>query len=437
MSAGQHLAGITRPLGSEGEHPKPGLGERAIAVEKTPMKVVFFDFVIHFGGGPQLAADTVTRLAARPDIDIEVIDAYGACEPYLSRLAEAGVKVHILVPETSRVVIGYQNKRFVRLIRLFHALPDFWRLRRRLIRTVRQIDPDVIWSNSPKGMAFLGTSLSLLRYPLVREYIGCPPAEEMLRYDRWLMRRRAQVIMAISTETGRQLQRAGVPAEKIEVVYDTIDVQDTLRRAREPLEAPLPDLDKHPRVVVAGTLLPKKGQDTAIRAMVRLKAAGHDPTLWLAGDVIGNDDSYFRRLKQLACDGGVSQSVHFLGWRHDVPAIMAHADVVVHPSHQEGFCHAILEAMLLERPVVASPVGGIQDSIQDGQTGFLVPVGDDALMADRIRRLMADAELVAEMTKCAYKVAAERFAPEHHTEKVLASLTRATRTAGRLNFRLV
>jgi len=389
------------------------------------MKIVFFDFVIHYGGGPQLAADTVVRLAAAPGVEIEVADAYGVCEPYLEKLRRAGVKVHVLLPEARDLWIGYHGNRWRRLVRLAGQVPAMWRLRRRLAEAVRRIGPEVIWSNSPKGSLVLGTIRALRGYPLVREYIGCRAAEAIPAWDRRLMRGRTAVVMAISSETARQLGRAGVPAGKIEIVFDTIDFAETLAKAAGPLEGPLPGMEKRPRLVTAGTLLGKKGQDTAIKALGLLKAAGLDPTLWLAGDVVGPDEGYCRRLERLVAEWNLRENVHFLGWRHDVPAIMAQADIVVHPSHEEGFGHVILEGMLLRRPVVATPVGGIQDSIRDGENGLLFSVGDAALLAAHIRRLHEAPEWAARLAEAGYRTVTERFAPERHTQRVLAALARA------------
>jgi len=391
------------------------------------MKIVIFDFVIQFGGGSQLLADMVNRLAGLDDVDIEVIDAYGVCEPYHAKLKEAGVKVHILLPEAETVWIGYRDKKLIRLWRMLCQIPAFGRLRSRLIRKIRQINPDVIWSNSSKGLLLLGTSLSLRRYPLAREYIGCPDAASILRYDRWLLKHRANVVMAISTETARQLQLAGVPGEKIKIVFDTIDMNDTLKRSTRPPEAPLPGLEKHPRLLVAGTILRKKGQDTAIKAVARLKSEGLNPTLWLAGDVIGNDQSYLKYMQDMVAELGVSENVHFLGWRHDVPAIMNQSEIVIVPSHAEGFCHVVLEGMLLKRPVIATPVGGIKDSIEDGNNGLLFPVGDDKVLAEHIIRLVSNSSFASMIAENGYRTATGRFAPEFHTQKVMEALTQAVR----------
>ncbi|MFH0982609.1 MAG: glycosyltransferase family 4 protein [Planctomycetota bacterium] len=393
------------------------------------MRIVFFDFILYFGGGSQLAADTAKRLAV--EHDVRVVDAYGVCAPYLKMLKEAGIRTHVLVPEVKHFFIGYQGRKLRRIWRMACQTPVFLRVRQRLIREIREIDPDVIWTNSELSLLFLGSSLRLWRYPVAMYVCGCREAAAISRRDRWLMRHAADLLMAISTETARQLRLVGLPEERIRIVFDTIDVQDTLRRSTAPLEAPLPGLDKRPRILLPATLLRTKGQHTAIRAVGRMKAQGLDPVLWLAGHLTGHDRSYAEFLERLVRELDLSDNVYFLGWRDDVPAIIAQADIVVLPTHTEGFGHVILEAMLLRRPAVTTHVGGIKDSIEDGVNGLIFPVEDDAALAIQLKRLATDSRCVSMLVNNGYKTVMEKFNPPLHTRRVTEALRSTARSAGR------
>jgi len=81
---------------------------------------------------------------------------------------------------------------------------------------------------------------------------------------------------------------------------------------------------------------------------------------------------------------GLRESVRFLGTRHDVPELLALMDMVVHPSLQEGFANAVLEAMAAGKPVVATDVGGNPEAVVQGETGLLVPPRDSRALADAI-----------------------------------------------------
>lgn len=393
------------------------------------MKIVFFDFVIHFGGAPQLAANTAKRLAAEEDV--QVVDVYGVCKEYLQTLKDAGIKTHVLLPEAKSVYIGYQDSKARRLWRMVCQIPVFWRVRKRLIRKILEINPDVIWTNSAKALLFLEFSFRLSHYSVAMYACGCPEAISIHRWRRWVMKHRPAAVMASSTETAKQLHLAGVNAERIKVVFETIDFADTLESSKAALEAPLPGINGSPRILVPATLLRTKGQHTAIKAVSRLKEQGFNPTLWLAGDVTPNNEPYVRYLHELVEELEVSENVYFLGWRHDVPAIIVQSDVVVLPTHTEGFGRVALEAMLLRRPAVTTPVGGMKDSIQDGQDGLFFPVDDDKVLAEHLARLSTDSQFAARLIENGYKTATEKFNPEIHTERVRTALACAVESANR------
>ncbi|MGB7583131.1 MAG: glycosyltransferase family 4 protein [Sedimentisphaerales bacterium] len=381
------------------------------------MKFVLFDFFIHFGGAPQLAADTIKRLAA--DNEVEVVNVYGVCQEYLKTLEDAGIRTHVLVPEVKNVIIGYQNNKVCRLWELIRRIPLFWRLRKRLIRKILGINPDVIWTTSDHALLFLMLSPSLNRYPAVRYDCGCRKAADIRGWQRLVMKRRAVILMTSSTETAKQLQMVGIKSERIRVVFETIDITSLLEKSKAPLEAPLPGLERYPRLLVPATLLRTKGQHTAIKAAARLVSQGISPTLWLAGDVVGNDYSYLDYLKGLVSELGVSENVYFLGWRHDIPAVMAKSDIVVLPTHTEGFGRVALEAMLLRRPAVTTPAGGMKDSIQDGYDGLFFPVDDDEALCRQLVRLVTDHEFAAKLVENGYRTVTEKFNAEAHTKRVL------------------
>ena len=93
------------------------------------------------------------------------------------------------------------------------------------------------------------------------------------------------------------------------------------------------------------------------------------------------------------CDDlNISHSVRFLGVRSDVPALLAMADVYVHPSLQEGYSNALLEAMAAGKAVVATAVGGNVEAVSDGVTGLLVPPADSVALERAIARLLADSD---------------------------------------------
>ena len=98
--------------------------------------------------------------------------------------------------------------------------------------------------------------------------------------------------------------------------------------------------------------------------------------------VVAGDGELRGELEQLAAPLG--DRFEFLGERRDVPDLLASFEVFAFPSHFEGLCLAVIEAQAAGVPVVATPVGGIRETVVEGETGFLVPVGDPQALAERI-----------------------------------------------------
>jgi len=146
-------------------------------------------------------------------------------------------------------------------------------------------------------------------------------------------------------------------------------------------------------------MVPGKGYEELVEAARLL--AGRIPTLQvlLVGDTPpGVQGSLRAVLERRVETAGLSETVHFLGWRQDAPTILVASDVIAVPSTcQEGGPMVILEAMAMEKPVVASRIGGIPDMVQDGHTGLLVPPGDSLALAEAIEHLLGDGELARRM----------------------------------------
>jgi glycosyltransferase involved in cell wall biosynthesis len=111
-------------------------------------------------------------------------------------------------------------------------------------------------------------------------------------------------------------------------------------------------------------------------------------------------------LKRQAAQLGIAGSVRFAGWQPGAARIMGAFDLFAFPSLNEGMGKALVEAMVLEKPVVASRIGGITDLVDDGISGFLVPPGDAQALADRILHILESPETGHRMAKRASETAA-------------------------------
>jgi glycosyltransferase involved in cell wall biosynthesis len=120
----------------------------------------------------------------------------------------------------------------------------------------------------------------------------------------------------------------------------------------------------------------------------------------------------------------------FAGFRPDVPALLCAADVLVLPSvFPEGSPVAVLEAMAMEVPVVATSVGGVPELVRDGETGLLVPPGDVAALAAAVVRLLSDRAGAVAMARRARQRVLERHTVTSMVDRLERSFTRVLEDA--------
>jgi glycosyltransferase involved in cell wall biosynthesis len=144
-----------------------------------------------------------------------------------------------------------------------------------------------------------------------------------------------------------------------------------------------------PVILAVGTLHPRKGYETLIRAFGGISAQFPEAECHILGAEFG-DGAYARELRELAVRCGVAEKVRFRGFCDSVPAEMARCAVLAIPSRVEAFGMVALEAMAAGKPVVAARTGGLQDIIVEGETGFLIENEDANATGNRLASLLSD-----------------------------------------------
>ena len=223
--------------------------------------------------------------------------------------------------------------------------------------------------------------------------------------ERALTRRAARVIAITEALKRFNVDRVGLPAEKIDVVHYGLDAPP--QAWGENADLGLPD---GARVLLAiSRLVPQKGLDVAVRALRRVRE--EEPRAVLV--VLGEGPERAR----LAGDG-----VYLPGRVGDVSALLGRAELLVHPARWEGFGLALLEAMLAAKPVVATRVSSIPEIVADGETGLLVPPDDPEALAAAILRVLRDPGRLGE---AGLARARSEFSVERMARRTLAVYERA------------
>ncbi len=195
--------------------------------------------------------------------------------------------------------------------------------------------------------------------------------------------------IAVSDAVAQQLcQTFHVPANKIHVIHNSIPVDRYNFTDSQALKAKLSLGSERQIVLTVARLDRQKGYSYLLEAIQHV----HDATFVIAGD--GPEKT---ALKAQADKLGIEDRVIFLGYRQDIPELLAGCDLFVLPSLYEGLPLSILEAMAAGKAVVATAVGGTPEAVLDGETGLLVPPGDPVALARAIREILSNPSLLRKM----------------------------------------
>lgn len=369
--------------------------------------------VVHMdlGGVPEQVLMLITGLA--PDHFVTLV--CGELDPkYEHQLRALGVEV---------VQVGFKRllnpladvKTFVTLLRLFRA-GRF----------------DVVHTHMYKA-ALIGTAAAAMaRVPAVvntAHNLGCLalPNAVLRRlfwiYDKLLFAATTDAVIMVSNRIRQRVVDGGlVPARKAVAIQNGIDAGPFLaaEHQRDRLRAEFDCSPEDILIVTVGRLVWFKGLDVLLDAIPSIAACCDRARFVLIGE--GPLRTQLMKKAELL---SVSDRIRFAGERHDIPAVLAAADIFVLPSISEGLPISILEAMAAGKPVIASDVGGIPELVSDGETGVLFPVRDAGALARAINRVAADRQLRQRMAERGRQRVLTKFSSSamvHKTVELYSSL---------------
>ena len=275
-----------------------------------------------------------------------------------------------------------------------------WRAFQVLVRLFRDEKPDLVHAHMPISGFLARMAAWWVGVPRIActchgfwfNYPGNPARRAMGFAMEWIAARVTTVFLTVSDEEARDASRLWISRDAVSVRNGrdpAVFHPDPAARSRVRAELGVPE----DRVVVAAVsrLVRHKGYPELAAAMRDVP----DAELWVAGERLESDRG--DDMRALLRDAGLGARLRLLGYRTDVAAVLAAADIFVLPSHFEGLPMSVIEAMLTGLPVVATDIRGPREQVVPGVTGLLVPPATVAPLADALRRLAVDSEARAAM----------------------------------------
>ena len=335
----------------------------------------------------------------------------GGAEVFVTELyksfAEMGAHVEVFCP-AGRPFVDYAKARGIE--------PITWRTHgkfdpltvARLAQLMRRRRIDVIHTHLSTASLLGAFASKLARVRCVAHVHGMNTAT-CFRYS--------DIVIAVSQSVKSHLIEQGINENKVRVVHNGVDLVRFMPMGARETKSRLGYDPCEPLLGVFGRLSSEKGQRVALEAMPLIVKSYPDAKLALVGNGADRNE-----LETSAEALGIRDSVVFVGFMQDVREMMSACDVVLVPSLREGFGLAAVEAMALQRPVIASAQGGLTEIVIDGETGLLVAPNDPKALADAAFDILAHPESASAMGRKGRLRVEEHFALGKQMLKLLDEL---------------
>jgi len=265
-----------------------------------------------------------------------------------------------------------------------------------LVRLFRAERPDLVHAHMPISGFLARLAARIAGVPRVAytchgflfNQSGSWPRRSLALAMEWIGGRLTDVYMVVSQAEAADARRLGICRTAVSVGNGRDPVRyhpDPVARARIRSELGTPD--ERVVIVAVSRLVRAKGYPELAAAMRAVPEA----ELWVVGERLASDRG--DDMAALLTSAGLGARLRLLGYRHDVAAVLAAADIFTLPSYFEGLPMSVIEAMLTGLPVVGTNIGGSREQVLEGETGLLVKPRQAAPLATALARLAADETL--------------------------------------------
>ncbi len=318
-------------------------------------------------------------------------------------LANLGHEVTVISSPDNAYVDEYKHSK-VTFIELATLKKHSWSVIRQIHQHIKQHGIDIVYATESKGIsnaafACIGTKAKMITY---RGTTGGLYKSDISNYL-CMFHPRINGVICVSeavTKYVKPKMRNAIQS-KVITIYKGHDL-DWYQEGAVQLDS-LQTKDENFNVVCIGSPRPQKGMQYMLNAMKELNDIDNI-RLILVGDNF-DCEPYISNIKATGANDKIIQT----GFRSDVPQIAKACHVLVLPSEREGLPRVVLESLAVGTPVISSANEGAMEIIEDKENGYVVPIGDGKAIADRIRLLINDTKLLAQLSDSAQKTIASRM----------------------------
>jgi glycosyltransferase involved in cell wall biosynthesis len=294
--------------------------------------------------------------------------------------------------------------------------PAAWRAVRGLVRLCKRVNAAILHANAPRTNLYAALAGRAAKVPVIwhcRNLLE-PGMRDTDRWFAWLPDRIICNSAAIAARfAGSRWQ------DRVVTIMNGVDL--TEYRPDLSGAAVRAELGWTGRPIIAAIsrLDPEKGHETLLEAMRRVLIRVPEARLVIAGRAAVDPTGRHAALRQRIQASGLGEAVRLVGFRRDIPELLAASDICVLPASAEACGRVLLEAMAMAKPAVGTASGGTPEIVKDGVTGILVPPADPVAMASALEILLQDPARACRMGAAGRERAVAHFSIEAHAGKTM------------------
>ena len=339
----------------------------------------------------------------------------------IKQLLKRGIKVDLLCVSESRIQLEANNLGIIihpikpgKIINLFSIL--------KISAIVRSGFYDLIHSHASKDLWLIVPALKIINknIPLVvTKHVGSHIFKKDFLHN--IIYNRVDLAIAISSVIKNNLISTTLLTEdKIKIVFNGVDLEkfNPEKVNRGKIRNELSIATNEILIGMTGRFSPGKGHEELLKAAKLLSEKYANLKFLIVGEASRGEDEYAKSIKQLAQNYEL-KNIHFVGFRSDIPDVLAAVDIFVFPSHAEAFGIALIEAMAMGKPSVCSGSDGVLDIAVDNETSFLFKVKDAVELKKKLEKLILDPQLREAFGKASRKKVIDKFDLEKITDDTI------------------
>jgi glycosyltransferase involved in cell wall biosynthesis len=349
----------------------------------TKKRILFIETGSGYGGTGKYLFELLKRLDCKI---FEPYVIYSSQAPNIEKIRELGISTQKIALNFQPIDYPILKYLHLLLLMLFVVFPNALRV----LSVVKKNKIDLVYLNNEIHSHFSSIiAAKIAARPVICHNHGLRGLTSLERiFARWI-----DHFICVSGATYEAMIK-DVIGRPIEVVYNGLDIKD-YDLEHMVLDEQIKDLrQKGPLVGIFGRIVEWKGHLNFVRAAAILVQQNTDLIFVIVGNDFSEKKIFLEKIRAEICALGIQDRVIFLGWKENVREVIYGIDIIVHPSIQpEPFGLAIIEAMALQRPIVASRLGAIPEIIDDEEDGFLFKSDSIEDLAEKIMCLYKNSEM--------------------------------------------